>query len=141
MPSLCRQCRVKPAEPTGPLCYTCRRYKGQRCQHCRRKLANRPRQLCYTCFGDATVRSLYPPSGKTGIAQSDPHQTARDPVAALPGSKDKVAALAARAASGLSLWHQRDGLSDQERQGCEAPDDYAAPSLPPMRFLHQIIEV
>jgi len=83
------------------------------CRHCHRKKANRPRGLCWPCYYRPGVRDLYPASGsryaRRGVGTDNrrlPLPTT--PTATVPGSPERVAVLAARAAAGVSLFHPDD---------------------------------
>lgn len=83
------------------------------CLHCGREPANRPRGLGYRCFYTPGVRAQYPPTDLKfayrgyGVGNSDPPAPAC-PTTAAPGSPNKVAVLADRAAAGRALHHPAD---------------------------------
>lgn len=88
------------------------------CRHCQSRKANRSRGLCWPCWHQPAIRNLYPVQrrrvgfchrgyfgeqdffgGYAPPAEPTPHP---------PGSPEKLAALAARVQSRVSLWHRRD---------------------------------
>jgi hypothetical protein len=80
----------------------------RKCRHCRRPKVNRPRGLCWTCYYRPGVSELYPSTdirGRRGVgnfcgnAPLDPERSD-----ALPGSEERIAVLARRAAAGLALF-------------------------------------
>lgn len=86
------------------------------CRHCRRTRATRPRGLCWHCYFAPGVRDLYPVSGKfaargLGLANAEPPPPA-ERTRALPGTEEKVAALARRVEAGEGLWHPDDGRGE-----------------------------
>ena len=83
------------------------------CPHCGRARCEYRRGLCHSCWNDPVIRSAYPSrtSRRTGVADKNGRvPPAAGPTDAMPGSEDKLAVLAARAAAGCALFH---------------PDDYA----------------
>jgi hypothetical protein len=83
------------------------------CRHCQTKKACRPRVLCWNCYYADGVRYLYPVStskfAHRGIRNDNQHTLSLPaPTDALPGSPEKQAILAERAAAGESLWHPGD---------------------------------
>jgi hypothetical protein len=88
------------------------------CRHCQTHPASRSRGLCWTCYYTPGVRQRYPSTSKFGH-WADNHGRAIvpcRPTAAQPGTPEKVAVLARRAALHQELWHRLDGLP-LERQG------------------------
>lgn len=85
------------------------------CRHCGLKPTCRPKGLCWTCYY-SRIRDLYPTEsvhGRRGVIDSPgrfaiPEQ-ATD---ALPGSREKLRILAARAAARVSLWHPQDPVQE-----------------------------
>ena len=94
------------------------------CRHCHRAKANRPRGLCWTCYYAPGVRDLYPSTSKyarRGFA--DTYATPAldaEPTTARPGSPEKAAVLARRAALGMTLWHPQDEALDLRHLDAEA---------------------
>jgi hypothetical protein len=72
---------------------------------------NRPRGLCWLCFYAPGVKDRYPSSsryGRRGVGNIAGGHALPEPTACLPGTPEKVAVLAARAAAGLALFHPAD---------------------------------
>lgn len=129
---LCRNCAGREAKHAGGLCRPCYRdpaaraafpdrrpliraaaaARGRVCRHCGRGAACRPRGLCWGCFGDPAVRALYPVTSvfaRRGAAEfTGTRPLPAEPTATLPGSPERVAVLAARAAAGEQLFHPLD---------------------------------
>ena len=88
------------------------------CRHCRAGSLTRPRRLCWSCYYRPDVRALYPPAVQYGSAADAPGEVRAGvtpppvPTPHRPGSEGKVAALEARAAAGLGLWHPLDAPLD-----------------------------
>ena len=85
------------------------------CRHCRIARVNRPRGLCWSCYHTPGVRDRYATASTSRYSGIDavPDRHGRTPLpdaptTARPGTADKVAVLAARAAAGVSLWHPGD---------------------------------
>jgi hypothetical protein len=84
-----------------------------RCRHCRQRNACRPRGLCWTCFYTPGVRRRYP-AKTTGFAHrgsgSGIMRAALPPFPtnARPGTPEKIAVLAERAAIPAELFHPED---------------------------------
>lgn len=82
------------------------------CRHCNRVPMARPRGLCWCCFKDVAVRNLYPVdpvfgrrgSGTSGTTGAVPEW----PTSAAPGTAEKRAVMANRAARGQTLFHPAD---------------------------------
>jgi hypothetical protein len=92
------------------------------CRHCHRIAVTRPRGLCWGCYYTPGVREQYPPTSKHGRRGAGAYlaggfKLPDEPTAAAPGSPEKVAALEARAAVGVALWHPDEPA---------APRDYRA---------------
>ena len=93
------------------------------CRHCGRRSAGRPRGLCFRCYDCPAVRGSYPLPGsecarygvgaRAGYAGSKP---ASSPCPHLQGTPGRVAAMAARAAAGETLFDGRDA-TDREPGG------------------------
>ncbi len=73
------------------------------------------RGLCNGCHKDKGVRVLYPSRSRArqnrdglGLGNAEP-PPCTEPTAAIQGTAEKIAVLAARAAAGVSLWHPLDG--------------------------------
>ncbi len=83
------------------------------CRHCRRSKPCRPRGLCHVCYYTPGVRELYPtvcsPCSRRGVLDfyGTPPRPG-SPTNAAPGSEEKVAVLAKRAAHGEALHHPDD---------------------------------
>lgn len=86
------------------------------CQHCQTRKRKRPRGLCCACYARPGIRCRYPVTSKYAPKRTlgrDPdfYGTAPLPSAPIvhpPGSAEKIAELAARAAAMVSLWHPAD---------------------------------
>jgi hypothetical protein len=82
------------------------------CRHCEAKPANRPRGLCWGCYYNPGVLALYPSTSKyarQGVGNGFRCGAALpERTDALPGTEDKIAVLARRAAAGLALHHPDD---------------------------------
>jgi hypothetical protein len=95
-----------------------------RCIHCKKRKINRPRGLCWGCYYAPGVRDLYPPTSKFARHGVEDRlgQVPLPPLAtnALPGSVEKMAVLAQRAAMRVSLWHPDDALPDRRLAPKEA---------------------
>ena len=123
----CLHCRFRPMATPRGLCRTCSVIRSVRdqypapepkqrpaCRHCGGNVACRPRGLCWPCFGDPGVRALYPtsaaPTSRRGVGNgvNAAAPPPAEPTDAAPGTPEKVAVLAARAARGESLWHPSD---------------------------------
>lgn len=82
------------------------------CSHCRRKKVNRPRGLCWGCYHTPGVRGLYVSDSiyarlGVGLGQGRRPPPA-EPTDARPGSDEKIAVMAARAAREELLHHDDD---------------------------------
>lgn len=87
------------------------------CRHCHERPVNRPRGLCWGCYYTPGIRECYPSTSKfarrgTGIFKGSA-PLPRVPTPALPGTPEKVAALADRAKNMQSLWHPLDATHDR----------------------------
>ncbi len=100
---------------------------GPKCKHCNdpARKVNRPRGLCWGCYYTPGVRDMYPSTSKyarcgvgngTGAGRVLPAKGTK----ALPGTPEKMAVLAERAALGQRLWHPKDATHEQ---GAEARDE------------------
>ena len=81
------------------------------CRHCRRRVANpQKRGLCWTCYNTPGLRDQYPSTSKyarRGTGRDDDRADPA-PTATLPGTPERIEALAARAAAGERLFHPDD---------------------------------
>lgn len=87
------------------------------CRHCRRCVVCRPRGLCWVCYQAPGVRDLYPVVSKFARAGVYAFDSRRPPLppsptGAVPGTPEKVAVLAGRAAAGWHLYHPLDYVPD-----------------------------
>lgn len=88
------------------------------CRHCGRRAPNRPRGLCWSCYYAPGLRERYESTskfGRRGIL--DKYGRVEMPclaTQALPGTHEKVAVLAQRAAMHQALWHPHDAPMDAE---------------------------
>ncbi len=81
------------------------------CRHCHQAHVARPRGLCWVCYYTPGVRELYPPTSKfarRGLGLSAARALPPQPTPALPGTPEKIAVLAQRAALRQELWHPDD---------------------------------
>ena len=90
----------------------------QRCKHCRR-LINCPRLgLCWVCYQTTPVRRVYSRElrkGRRGVAHGKPPRGhAPWSTSARPGTREKIAVLAWRAAAGFELFHPQDASTDDD---------------------------
>lgn len=90
------------------------------CKHCGREPVTRPRGLGHRCYYTPGIRDRYGwtddrTAGSRGVAltNAEPPPPA-EPTAALQGTEEKIAVLAARAAAGVGLFHPRDGQQHGE---------------------------
>lgn len=76
---------------------------------------NRPRGLCWSCYYAPGVRDRYPSTSKyarRGAGNGFGGGAMPTPTAALPGTPEKLAVLAGRAARKERLWHPLDADYD-----------------------------
>lgn len=80
------------------------------CRHCKVKRANRARSLCWACYYKSGIRKQYPPLSPKGVHNHDFYggHELPEPTAALPGTPEKVAVLAARVQAKVTLWNPDD---------------------------------
>ncbi len=81
------------------------------CRHCRRvRTGNRPRGLCWICYYAPGVRDRYPSESKFARRGVGNDGTGALPIPTLapPGTPERLAALAERAARGEALFHPHD---------------------------------
>lgn len=85
------------------------------CRHCGRRKVIRPRGLCWTCYYAPGVRDRYPTASKYakgGVAGANVAEKPLPvPTMTMPGSPERAAVMAARAARGESLWHPDDATA------------------------------
>lgn len=83
------------------------------CRHCKKGLVNRPRGLCWGCYYTPGVKELYPSTSKYARRGNGGGMAglplAPETTAALPGTAEKVAVMAARSAAGFAIFHPKDG--------------------------------
>ncbi len=89
------------------------------CRHCNLHPVNRPRGLCWSCYYAPGVRELYPSTSKyarrgVGNFNGNPDLPS-EATDALPGTEEKIAVLARRAALRQSLWHPDDAGTNGRR--------------------------
>ncbi len=83
------------------------------CLHCDRDRGLSGRNLCSTCYYQLEIRNRYPLvlahgySGDVDFNGLPP--PAESATGALPGTEEKIAVLAERAAQRRALWHPEDG--------------------------------
>jgi hypothetical protein len=78
------------------------------CRHCQRYVFLRPRKLCCPCFKNLAVRALYPTATKHARDHYRDPPPAPEPTTAPPGTRAKLAVLAARVAAKVLLHHPED---------------------------------
>lgn len=81
------------------------------CRHCGERVVSRPRRLCWGCYYAPGVRDLYPTEsryGYRGTGNGNHRCPLPEPTDARPGTPEKLAVLAHRAAAGNELWHPDD---------------------------------
>lgn len=82
------------------------------CRHCSRARSTRGRGLCGRCHATPGVKERYPPAGvcgRRGVGNAGGGAgLPANPTTALPGTAEKLAAMAERAARGQVLFHPRD---------------------------------
>jgi hypothetical protein len=80
------------------------------CRHCQVRPASKARGLCYRCYHTPGVIEQYPTTGASARQGIGHRATALPtaPTAARPGSPEKVAVLAERAAASQHLHHPED---------------------------------
>jgi len=82
------------------------------CAHCgRTDLQQRNRRLCSPCYRDPVIRAAYP-SNNTRV-QSNHNRNLPlpgEPTQAMPGSREKIAVMKARAQRGEQIFHPDDAL-------------------------------
>jgi hypothetical protein len=79
--------------------------------HCRVAPVNRPRGLCWRCYHVPGVKEQYPicsAFARRGVGLFAGRGKTPRPTTAAPGTKEKLAVLAARAAAGEELFHPND---------------------------------
>ena len=82
------------------------------CRHCHTRKASRARGLCSACSKDAKIRDRYPPArGYYGnrVDFNGGYALPKTPVVAIPGSEEKIKALARRVRQRVALHHPQDG--------------------------------
>lgn len=88
------------------------RFKGKVCVHCAGAPVSRPRGLCWHCYHVPGVKERYPVAssvyGRRGVGLFVGRGKTPRPTTAAPGTKEKLAVLAARAAAGEELFHPND---------------------------------
>ena len=97
------------------------------CRHCKFRRAGRARGLCNRCYGDPLVKSQYQPQNefsrqvvRGGAGMNPAGSPPAAPTATPPGSEEKIAVLAARAARGESLHHPADNGRERVYGGSAA---------------------
>ncbi|MGH8612408.1 MAG: hypothetical protein ACREYF_10300 [Gammaproteobacteria bacterium] len=81
------------------------------CRHCGHEPANRPRGLCWNCYYAPGIRERYQtpsPYARRYTDRDGEAEPSGNPCLALPGTAEKIAILAQRAALRLALWHPGD---------------------------------
>lgn len=81
------------------------------CRHCGVKPANRPGVLCWRDYYTPGVKAFYLVTtghGHRGVGNEPSSRDPAEPTDALPGTPEKLAVLAWRAANGFRLWHPAD---------------------------------
>lgn len=101
------------------------------CRHCQQANVARPRGLCWVCYYTPGVRELHPSTskfGRRGLGLGAARTLPPWSTGALPGTPEKIAVLAQRAALRQELWHPDDATlltrlaqSSRPRQSEAAP--------------------
>jgi hypothetical protein len=82
------------------------------CRHCRRSAVNRPRGLCWHCYYTPGVKDLYGyvecRQSARGVGNGCINATLGEPTQAMPGTREKLEVLAARARNHQALFHPAD---------------------------------
>ena len=81
------------------------------CSHCQSNKVNRPRGLCWGCYYTPGVKEMYGGTSKfrsVGVGHGNGGYAMPTPTPHRPGTPEKQAVLAERAAAGLRLWHPDD---------------------------------
>jgi hypothetical protein len=97
------------------------------CVHCEKRVRVRPRGLCWPCYYTPSILALYPSTSKYGRRGVGHGHRRRAPLPKpdpflWPGSEEKIAAMAGRAARGEQLFHpgeafQRFGVNPAVKPG------------------------
>jgi hypothetical protein len=69
---------------------------------------------CDTNSGVVDVSLCWKQFARTGFQPPDVEPSGFDATAAIPGTREKLAVLAARASAGLPLWHDHDRADYEE---------------------------
>ncbi len=83
------------------------------CRHCRQEIVTRPRGLGWRCFYTPGVRDMYAPHPKSHVQVSTSPTGLPEPTTTLPGTPERLAVLADRAAAGLRLWNPADAVHEE----------------------------
>ena len=83
------------------------------CRHCSKRAVTRPRGLCRKCFYAPGVIALYPSTSRhanrmPGVDFHGPGKEPTEPIPHLPGTAEKMKAMAERLVRGEELFHGED---------------------------------
>lgn len=80
------------------------------CRHCGERVVTRPLGLCWRCYYSPARGDYYSksPSSNRGIRDHYGTRPATECTDALPGTEEKMVAMAERARKGEALFHPRD---------------------------------
>ncbi len=86
--------------------------------HCAASQVTQARGLCWRCYADKAIRARYPLIGRVKqyrgngsaaeVVRSKSRRPAANPVKALPGSEERIAAMRQRLERGEELYHKGD---------------------------------
>jgi hypothetical protein len=88
------------------------------CRNCGKSRINRPRGLCWRCYYEPGAKTIYGRLAHYGLGLGNcGRQLPATHTYARPGTAEKIAVLADRAASDCALWHPLDAPMDEPAKG------------------------
>jgi hypothetical protein len=88
------------------------RYVPKKCRFCLQRMVNASKGLCRRCYDVAEIRCQYakmkPPGKRVSEVELSPPPAPLGPTFTLPSSSARLAIMRARAAAGLSVFHEFD---------------------------------
>lgn len=112
----CRGCgRLGPGRKWGrcPVCRNEAPPPRPPCRHCQARPANRPKGLCWRCWDSPDIRKRHPSTSpharRSAAADMVVASLPPAPVAAAPGSEEKIRAMADRVERREATFHPDDG--------------------------------